>query len=209
MLLRLFCATALLVSTEALSEGVRDPVLAGSFVVPQLGDIVIPPQTILEVVCFGKGGAWAGTAFRVGKGLLLSVNHVTSNGSCFIAGKPLSVKYKSPTSDFSMVNGDDGPFLPIDCGGFVKGRKYVALGHARGLDLITQVELTATGETDGTNGQAVLSGVFSVVPGQSGGPVIDEETGKVVGTVNMENYEDGLSWSVPLSGTPVCQGKAA
>lgn len=167
--------------------------------------IVIQPESIVQVICFAPGAVTAGTAFRIGPtGLLLSVNHVTSTkAQCYIAGKPINLAYKSPTADFSELQGDDGPYLDIDCGGFVKGRKYIALGYGRGLKTLTEVELIGTGQH--SNGEATLMGVFSVVPGQSGGPIIDEQTGKVVGTVNMENYEEGLSWSVELKNTPVCK----
>jgi hypothetical protein len=172
--------------------------------------VVIQPGSIVQVLCFTKDSIYSGTAFRVGPdGLGLSVNHVTSvGGSCWVAGKPLNLAYKSPKLDFSEIEMDDGPYLQIDCGGFVKGRNYLAIGFARGVSPATTVELTGTGATDPSNGQSILTGMVPVIPGQSGGPVIDEETGRVVGTVNAENFEEGLSWSVPLSSTPVC-GKNA
>lgn len=170
--------------------------------------LFLAPDAIVQVVCFGKNEISSGTAFRVGPRLMGdSVNHVTSSGACFIAGKPITLAYKSPDADFSELLADDGPYLGIDCGGFVKGRKYLALGFARGGSDVS-VEMEATGETD-SNGNAMLSGMVPVIPGQSGGPVIDETTGRVVGTVNMENFEAGLSWSVPLSATPICRKDSA
>jgi V8-like Glu-specific endopeptidase len=165
---------------------------------------IVDPAAIVQVWCFAKDAIYAGSAFRVGNGLLLSVNHVTNSGQCLIDGKAIDIKYKAPKADFSMLKGDPGPFLKVDCGGYVKGRKYIAAGYARGLNHITLVELAATGETDPDSGQSILMGIFSVVPGQSGGPIFDEETGEVVGVINAENYEEGLSWSVPLSDTPLC-----
>jgi hypothetical protein len=174
-----------------------------------IGTVVVSPKAISTVTCFSKKGVWMGTAFRIGpQGLTLSVNHVTSSGRCFISGKEIEIAYKSPVADFSELNGRPGPWLPIDCGGFVKDRKYLAVGHARGLDELTTVELTGTDTID-KDGQARLEGVFSVIPGQSGGPVIDAETGRVVGTINMEDFEEGLSWSVPLKGTPVCRSSSS
>jgi hypothetical protein len=142
-----------------------------------------------------------GSAFRIGK-LLLSVKHVTNYPECYINGKKITVVYTAPDQDFSIISDSEGPFLKVDCGGFVKGRKYLSVGHARGLDTLTTVELVATGVT--IAGQAALKGVFTVIPGMSGGPVIDEETGKVVGTVNSYIMESGLSGSVALKGTPIC-----
>jgi hypothetical protein len=169
---------------------------------------VISPSAIVQVICPETGGWSAGTAFRVGPGgIELSVNHVTKPGTCLIDGKPIKVSYASPDSDFSMIDGDAGKYLKIDCGGFVKGRQYVAVGYARGLSSLTAIELEATGET--FDGYSVLVGMLTVIPGMSGGAVLDEETGKVVGTVNVYNFEQGWSGSVPLSETPVCKKSIA
>jgi hypothetical protein len=148
----------------------------------------------------------AGTAFRVGPNTLLSVNHVTSLGGCFIGGKPFTVKLHE--GDFSILTMDQpaSEWLKIDCGGFVANRRYEAIGYARGLDTLTEVDIHATGAS--ADGFAILQGVFNVIPGQSGGPIVDPDTNKVVGTVNTFDAEDGLSGSVPLKDTPVCKGAA-
>ena len=39
----------------------------------------------------------------------------------------------------------------------------------------------------------------------SGGPVIDEETGKVVGLINVFQEPEGISGSVELKNTSVCK----
>jgi hypothetical protein len=142
-----------------------------------------------------------GSAFRIGT-LLLSVKHVTNYPECYINGKKITVVYSAPDQDFSIISDSEGPFLKVDCGGFVKGRKFLAVGHARGLDRLTTVELEGTGET--TNGYAILKGISVVIPGMSGGSIIDAETGKVVGTINAFDMVNGLSYSVPLSNTPIC-----
>jgi hypothetical protein len=172
--------------------------------------VIVQPESIVQVLCFGKDTETAGTAFRVGPQFLLSVNHVTSGPEqCFIEGKPINLAWKSPTSDFSELLGDEGPYLPIDCKGFVKGEKYLAVGYGRGLSTLSTIELTATGEYDDRNGEAILVGLLAVIPGQSGGPLISEQTGKVVGVINAENFEDGLSWSVELKNTPICAGRVS
>lgn len=169
---------------------------------------VISPEAIVRVICYAKDGTYSGTAFRVGPdGQLLSVNHVTSSGECYIGGKPIGKVWKSPTADFSMVDGDEGPYLQVDCGGFVKGRTYIAMGYARGESDV-QLDLVALGQND-TNGQALLISLVPVIPGMSGGPIVSADTGKVVGVVNAENFEEGVSWSVALRDTPICKGKIA
>lgn len=171
--------------------------------------VVIQPDSIVEVICFSPKYVSAGTAFRVGPRFFLSVNHVTSSGACYIAGKPINLAYKSAATDFSELTGDDGPYLPIDCSGFVKGKKYLAVGFARGISPATVIEITGTGEHDSDNGEALLYGMVPVIPGMSGGAVISEDTGRVVGVVNAENFEAGLSWSLELKNTPVCKGRTA
>ena len=171
--------------------------------------VVVPPEAIVQVICIGKNYVSAGTAFRVGpSGLALSVNHVTSgDAQCFIQGKRINLAYKSPDRDFSEVLMDEGPYLQIDCGGFVKGRKYIAAGYARGEKNLVTVELTALGVTN--DGESLLYGMVPVIPGMSGGPIFDAETGKVVGTVNRENFEEGLSWSEELKQQPICKRSIA
>lgn len=177
-----------------------------------------PPETPYEqspvpkVVCHQKAGYSAGSAFRIGPSLLVSVNHVTKAGNCVIDGQDIKVVYASPKADFSILSDTrPGKFLKVDCGGFVKGRRYLAVGHARALDQITLVPLVATGETVETNAGplALLVGIFTAQPGQSGGPIMDAETGKVVGTVNTGDWERGLTGSVELKGTSICGGQEA
>jgi len=162
-----------------------------------------------RVVCLQAGGYSAGTAFRIGPHLLLSVKHVTSAGNCQIEGQAIHILYTSPKADFSILT-DERPtteFLKVDCDGFKEGRRYLAIGHARALDQLTIVPMVGTGQY--AFGMAVLAGIFTAQPGQSGGPIIDAETGKVVGTVNTGNWEQGLTGSVELKGTPVCHGTDA
>jgi hypothetical protein len=148
-------------------------------------------------------GVSRGSAFRIGRDILLTVAHVTSHRSCTIYGKP--VKVLRAQGDFAIITTtpSDDRWMRIDCGGFVKGRKYLAVGYARGLSTLTVVEIEATGKTK--EGLAQLWGVFTVVPGQSGGPIIDKETGRPVGTVNTYDDTVGLSGSVELKQTEVCR----
>jgi len=145
-----------------------------------------------------------GSAFRVGKNYWLSVSHVTDNGHCMVNGEPISDLWTDPKRDFSIfrLTPGTGKSLGIDCAGFIPGRKYVAIGHARGMKEQTRITMTATGQTYGSI--AELRGVFTVIPGMSGGPVIDKATGKVVGTINLYNPRGTESGSVELRGTSVC-----
>jgi hypothetical protein len=164
----------------------------------QSGLPAVSHPEIVQVNCL----VGSGTAFRVGRNTLVSANHVTSLAACFIGDERVNVVNVS--GDFSEVESANSAarWLQVDCGGYVAGKKYRAIGFARGLPTLTEVDLTATGETVGE--LSILSGVFTVVPGQSGGPILDADTGKVVGLVNRYNMESGLSASIALRDTPLC-----
>jgi hypothetical protein len=192
----LIVAATLLVSCPAVPQ--TNPPEPSSF------DAGIKQPAIVQVICRTHGGYSAGTAFRIGKGIMLSVKHVTNAGNCSIGGKPLKMLYTSPTLDFSMIAGGEGPFLKVDCGGFIRGRHYISYGYARGLPFLTSVELVATGHKAGQF--SILEGVFTLIPGMSGGALVDKITGAVVGTNNVFIEPDGLSGSVALADTPICKG---
>jgi hypothetical protein len=153
---------------------------------------------IVQVDC-DKG---MGTAFKIGPRLLISVAHVTGMTGCKIAGSPINVIRSE--GDFSILRSDTvaDRWLTIDCGGFKRGHLYEGRGYARGLPTLTSVDVTDTGQSLG--GFEKLWGVFTVVPGQSGGALIDLDTNKVVGTINVFDAVRGLSGSVSLSTTSVC-----
>lgn len=180
-----------------------------AFLVPVNLPALPPAETIAEVVCIDrKGDIYSGTAFRIGPGEMITVNHVVDTGDCFIGANALAGNvWNSPKADFASVSLDatieSGPSIPVDCNGFVKGHRYAAIGFAGGLSTPTVVELVATGDHD-KDGQAALVGVWTAEPGMSGGPIIDEDTGKVVGTNDAASFEDETTYSVELKGTPIC-----
>jgi len=171
----------------------------------------VEPDPVPKIVCIHQSEHeyTAGTAFRIGPNLLVSVNHVIKDGACQMQGQPIHVIYKSPKTDFAMLSDDrKGQFLKVDCEGFKAGHLYLAVGHARAMDDLTVVPIVATGQY-ADDGMAVLVGVFTAQPGQSGGPIIDAETKKVVGTVNAANWASGATFSVELKGSSVCGGHDA
>jgi hypothetical protein len=169
----------------------------------------VDPQTTIEtrpisrVMCIVGTGGSAGTMFRIGPKLAVSANHVTMAPNCIADGEHLNAK-PAPDRDYSIIPlQNEGPYLKVDCNGFVKDGHYLALGYARGLPFITQVKLIGTGRKIGEF--AALWGIFPVIPGMSGGPIIDADTGKVVGIVNVGEWRSGISGSEELKGTSVCQ----
>jgi hypothetical protein len=147
-----------------------------------------------------------GSAVRIGPNLLLSANHVTDNGGCTINGQPFKVLYASRAGDFSLIRLPGPGFVKIDCGGFKRGRRYVAIGHARGLEELTAVELVGTGVREWASGLAILLGVATVIPGQSGSGIFDRETGGMVGIVNVYDSPGGKSGSREVRDMGLCGG---
>lgn len=173
----------------------------------QEGIPAISHPEVLKVACvFQEDGKYLmriGTAFRVGKRTYLTAAHVSHNPNCMMSGKPF--KEIATAGDFSVLtmDGIDGPWLTVDCSGYVRGKTYRALGYARGMKTQTEVDVIATGESVGA--MSKMTGVFNFIPGQSGGPVLDDQTGKVVGIVNTYQAESGNSGSVELKTTSVCK----
>lgn len=170
---------------------------------PSVPDTTSDASPVPLVLCTNS----AGSAFRIGLTLILSVSHVVSASGCEIGNKPIHVIYNNGSEDFAILQ-DVGPgkFLKVDCGGFVQGHLYVAIGHIRASDTLTGVPMVGTGKTQ--DGLSILAGVMEVQPGMSGGPIIDAQTNEVVGTVNAAEWEDGLTFSRELKGTSICAGKA-
>lgn len=147
---------------------------------------------------------WRGSAFRTGPHEYLSVAHVTIGEGCTIEGEPILRVTESTDKDFTELHTSRaGNGYAIDCKGFIPGHWYWAVGFARGAGFQTAVAIYAT-YAMADNGERIFIGLHTVIPGMSGGPVIDPETGKVVGLVNMYNPEYNLSFSRELKETSAC-----
>lgn len=150
-----------------------------------------------------------GTAFKLDTGLWVSVNHVTKLTACSVDGLPIKVTYSDPVGDFSTFDlpGDNrAGGLHADCSGYRDGQWYHATGHARGLPVLQSlpVMFSKLVQWAGANrGWSVL--VYNaVIPGQSGGPMLNSY-GNAVGTVNAFNPFYPVSFSRALRDTIICQ----
>lgn len=164
---------------------------------PASPDVLITHLSAIHMVQCVEG---SGTAFEAG-GKMISVNHVTSLTGCDIDGAPL---LSTPESDldFSTIALPAGGFR-INCGGFKKDEYYFAVGYAEGLPVQRLILLLGTGEHDDYNGEAILLGSPTVIPGMSGGPILNQ-AGEVVGTVNMYSTIYPMSLSRELKDTSLC-----
>jgi hypothetical protein len=142
-----------------------------------------------------------GTAFEA-DGHMVSVEHVTSLHGCFIDRAAVKATPEAGL-DFSII---DLPAkgLRINCDGFKRGEMYYAVGYAYGNPVQRMIVLIGTGQHDEGNGEAILLGWPSVIPGMSGGPIINNKA-EVVGSVNM--YLPGFPFSLSreLKDTSLCR----
>jgi hypothetical protein len=156
-----------------------------------------------QVVCDNSFG----TAFRIGHNRLLSVDHVTSHTGCTVDNEPITVELADPELDFSIaLSARPGPnIVKYSCAGIKAGEWVYAIGHAKGWPRQQMIALVSRGWKH-PDGMAILHGNGTVIPGMSGGPVINA-AGEVVATVNAYNPWINLSFVRELKDTPLCQPK--
>lgn len=145
-----------------------------------------------------------GTAFRMGLNHWGSVAHVTALHNCSVDGETIAVTEQDGGRDFARFDTAKGApnGFRINCGGFIPGHWYWAIGYARGLPVQTAIALYAT-FAKAPDGKRVLIGEYTVIPGMSGGPILDE-AGQVVGTVNAYFPDRPISLSRELKDTSIC-----
>ena len=179
--------------------------LASPFAAPVMAD---EPAQLFGAMTMIECGDARGTAFRIGRRLIVSAHHVTSSGPCRIGAAPLVLVREDAATDFALLRGPPGPVhLKLRCTGFRAGRAYWATGWAQGRFRLT-TRLVATADrspgSGGAGGLFVLVGM--VWPGMSGGPVVDRR-GRVVGIVNRRALAAPLVQSRSLADTPLCRGR--
>jgi hypothetical protein len=156
-------------------------------------------------------GRSRGTGFYVRTNALASAHHVTQGDNCATDIEPVAVKFGSEKLDYStsyVATADPDP-MEIDCGGFVEGRQYIAVGYAHGAMLQRAVVVSHSASVlPGLNWEdfTTMVGTERFIPGMSGGPVIDAVSGKAVGLVKGYNTFPGVSYARALADTPLCNG---
>jgi hypothetical protein len=169
---------------------------------PEQTSLVFMNYPLVKKVSCNEG---SGTAFRVGQNHWLSVAHVTGLHECKIDGQLITVTEQDGNNDFSRLDTPAGVpnGFKVNCEGYKPGQWYWGIGHAFGRPFQTAIAVYATYART-PNGQRVLIGEYSFIPGMSGGPVLNS-AGEVVGTVNAYVPGTGISISRELRDTAVCK----
>ena len=201
MIAKAIVAASLLVSSPTVP-------LTSAFI-PVPGDPTFIAQIQYPLVRKVSCKEGSGTAFRIGRNHWISVAHVTALHDCEVAGGPITVTDQDGKNDFSTF---DTPSITsngfkVNCGGFIPGQYYYAVGHALGLPFHTVITVYAT-YARWPDGKRVLIGPYDFIPGMSGGPVLNS-AGEVVGTVNAFVRGEPISLSRELKDTAICGANIA
>ena len=186
---RVLCYAGLAIAIPALllANSGHDPVSANAVNYPQ----------VKQVRCAGGSG----TAFKTERGWV-SAAHVTSLFGCEIDGVPIGAEPEG-SLDFSRLDyAGKGSGFKINCEGFKPGTYTFAIGYAGGYTWQTMTRHLATYK-DTDDGFKLLLGAPTVIPGMSGGPILNE-AGEVVGMVNMYSKMFPVSFSRALKDTSLC-----
>lgn len=156
---------------------------------------------IEQVICENS----LGSAVRIADGSYVSALHVTSNIGCTVADKTLAMRSEVGALDYAAfgLDGKTRRGVPVNCDGLKPGEWAFAIGYARGQPKQQLVTLRYWGSRSPEN-FAVLHGRETVVPGMSGGAVLNQ-AGELVALVNMYNPMLRLSFLRELKDTPLCE----
>lgn len=174
--------------------------------------VYFPEQEITAIRKIVCGGRWQGTATVIAPGILMSVNHVTSPGTCVDeeSGKIAKVYLQDADKDFSLLFMDTTGIMPIKytCSKFKTGQAYYSYGYGRGkYQIRTQIakDYYSTDEQlqDGAKFPGMRFLIGSLEHGMSGGPIISS-SGYIYGLNNISNGWS-RSFSRELADTPLCK----
>jgi hypothetical protein len=174
-------------------------------------------QGIRLVRCINGGRQlWSGSMVHYNnRNQYLTAAHVAAASVCFDAATrmPLKVNYIDKHLDFAVFESPiklDNMVYKLSCQHFRQGHTYHAVGWAEGNDL-TAMDLVATEKysdkwfiIEGTTMGHMKEFHGMIIPGQSGGAVMDENW-TAYGVNNASDDGSVLSWSRELADTPLCK----
>ncbi len=165
---------------------------------------------VIRIQAYGCGEEDIGTGFLISPDLVATVDHVIANASRISLirdGKTLgtgSVIGEDPARDVALVQSSkplSGYTFQFLSSAPVLGESVAAMGFPLGMPLSVNPGIVSgtdrTVPIDGIKRRDLVQTDASLNPGNSGGPLIDLDSGRVVGLVDLKNVEaSGISYAV-------------
>lgn len=161
---------------------------------------------------------WTGSGSIVGKGIVLTALHVADGDHCYdiASERPLTLYASDKKHDLAFMRGDlpATPVIKMSCQPYKKGQTYIAYGvsnYMRPDPLFRMNVLVANKHRDvtledGSTDKGIETFTGPVVPGMSGGPVVDLD-GYVHGVVSIGD-QDELGFPTKFSGSYELKGSS-
>jgi hypothetical protein len=164
---------------------------------------------------------WTGSGALIAKDTILTAKHVAVGKDCYSVGSGAKLKmyWSDSAHDMALMTGKEPtvPYIKYSCQPYVKGQTYLAYGisdyHYPNVLFRMNVVKAEKPEDqtlgDGTVDKHIWTLHGAIVPGMSGGPIVDLN-GYIHGVVNIGQQDDfGLptlySGSYTLADTPLCK----
>lgn len=158
-----------------------------------------------------------GTANYIQPNILMTANHVVGeNKRCkdVATGLNLIPYLQEKDNDFALLVTDtkrDPRYLKYSCEGYKTGHTYYSLGFAFGREFVLYKMVATENFTDkeffvdGKPNVHLRELLGTIIPGESGGPIVDENF-TIIGINNVTNLKDwDRGWSRELKDTSLCR----
>jgi serine protease Do len=165
---------------------------------------------VIRIEANGCGTQDIGTGFLIGPRLVATVEHVVAGATSISLvrdGKTLAagtVIGDDPVRDVALVQADarlSGYVFQFASAAPALGDSVAALGFPLGLPLsVSQGSVSGTGRTipiDGVNRRELIQTDAAVNPGNSGGPLLSLDSGRVDGLIDLGTTQaNGIAFAV-------------
>ena len=172
-------------------------------------------KSVVHIGASGDYSSWQGSGVYVGNGLILTASHVVEDADTFVVTFEDGTVcesyecYREPTADVGFIYlGDyDGLGLDFDDDGYKRGDTVYVFGNPFGWDYnfsVTRGIISSINrDCGGFFGEKImLQSDAAAYPGNSGGPLVDND-GEIIGIlVGGVGYADNISLCIP---GPICE----